>query len=226
MLLIACATQTPSWQADKIAQIPASHLQLIDSTSQQTIGTISTERVRRLLAVKDRIAAASGQSATLFISSGNEANAFSGYFTGGPFVAFNLGMIDLLGDDDDACAAIMGHEFAHLRLGHASTRKEREQTRQGAAGLVGLLLGLVHVPAGGTIADLGMQAASTVYSRDEERDADRYGVGYMKKAGYDPKGAVRAWDRMSKTSGFSIPFLSTHPQSGERLETMKQLAGE
>ncbi len=165
-----------------------------------------------------------GRYAELRIMSGTEPNAFSTYDKGSPVIGVNLGMIDLFQNDDDAYAAILGHEFAHLTLGHGAVRQQREQARTVGSTVLGFILGAAGVPGGGTIADVATQVVSTVYSRDEERDADRYGMDYMKRAGFDPKGAVRAWERMSKVSGFNIPFLSTHPQSAERLETMKRLA--
>jgi predicted Zn-dependent protease len=120
----------------------------------------------------------------------------------------------------------MGHEFAHLALGHAAAGSQaragaqrRVQSRRVRARQAG-------VPMGGTVADLATQAVSTVYSRDDEREADRMGVDLMKRAGYDPKGAVRAWEKMAAVSGLGIPFLSTHPTSAERLETMKRLAAQ
>src|SRR5690606_37900230 len=60
--------------------------------------------------------------------------------------------------------------------------------------------------------------------RDEERDADREGFKYAVEAGYDPRGAVRLWEKMqARSSGFAIPFLNTHPVTKERVETMKTL---
>lgn len=118
----------------------------------------------------------------------------------------------------------IGREYAHLGLNHSGIRQQREQTRQGVSSVIGAILGAAGVPLGGTIADVATSAVSTVYTRDEERDADRVGLGYSKSAGYDPQGAVRAWERMMAVSGISIPFLSTHSTREERLTTMKEIA--
>lgn len=227
LLLSGCAAQAPlTWNADKIAANRSTYTRLNDSKGE-TIATVETERARRLIAIKNRLVAISGQSADLLIMSGKEPNAGSTPNNGKPLVAVNLGMIDLLQNDDDAYAAVLGHELAHLALGHRAIREQRESVREGASSVLGVALRLAGVPGGGTIADLGTQVVTTAYSRDEERDADRYGIDYMKRAGFNPQGAVRAWERMSAAhSGFSIPFLSTHPQSAERLETMKRLAAE
>ena len=79
----------------------------------------------------------------------------------------------------------------------------------------------------GTLASLGTTAISRVYSRDEERDADRLGFAYMAKAGFNPQGAIRVWEKLSKTaSSAALPFLNSHPASDERIENMKRLAAE
>ncbi len=225
MLLLAGCAQAPlTWKANDLVALNASQIHLTRQSDGEIIGVIQRERIQRLIAIKDRIAAAAGRSAELIIASGKEPNAFATHLQGRPVIGVNLGMIDMFGSDDDAYAAILGHEFAHLTLGHGAIRQQREQLKTVASTALGFILGAAGIPGGGVAVDVAAQAISTVYSRDEERDADRDGLDYMKRAGFDPKGAVRAWERMSKVSGFSIPFLSTHPTSTERLETMKRLA--
>ncbi len=227
LLLSGCAAQAPlTWRADRIASNSAAYTRLTNSTGE-TIATIQTARARRLMTIKNRLATASGQEAELFVMGGKEPNAASTVSKGRPLVAVNIGMIELMQDDDDAYAAVLGHELAHLALGHRAIREQRESARSMASSILGVALGADGVPGSNTIADLGTQVVTTAYSRDEERDADRAGIGYMKRAGFNPQGAIRAWERMSAaSSGPMIPFLSSHPQSAERLETMKRLAAE
>lgn len=227
-VLAGCtARQQPSiWKASALAEAPSSTIRLLNK-EKEVVGYVDRSTAQRLLEIKNRIEDASGSSrAELVIAAGDQPNAFAGPTPQGPIVGINLAMIKLLGSDWDAYAAIIGHEYAHLKLNHSGIRKEREQARQGISTILGVVLGAAGVPMGGTIADLGTTAVATTYTRDEERDADRVGLDYAKRAGYDPQGAVRAWQRMmNASSGLSIPFLSTHPQSEERLEAMKSLAG-
>jgi predicted Zn-dependent protease len=65
------------------------------------------------------------------------------------------------------------------------------------------------------------------YSRKHESEADRIGLVYMARAGYDPEEAVAFWQRFSDynagAGGSSVPaFLRTHPVDSERI---KQLRG-
>jgi beta-barrel assembly-enhancing protease len=226
LLLSGCATQPPEvWKASTIAQAASPTVRLIGKENE-VLGQIDRDAAGKLLEIKGRIENAAGvRYAELLITTGDSPNAFSGPTKQGLVVGVNLSMIKLFESDWDAFAAIMGHEYAHIVLNHSGIRQQREETRQGFSSVLGFALGLAGVPMSGTVADLTTTAVATTYTRDEERDADKAGLGYAKRAGYDPRGAVRAWQKMMSASGsFSIPFLSTHPTSAERLETMKQLA--
>jgi predicted Zn-dependent protease len=225
LLLAGCATQPEVWKASTIAQAASPTVRLIGK-EKEVLGQIDRDTARRLLEIKGRIENAAGAgSAELLITTGDSPNAFSGPTKQGLVVGVNLPMVKLFESDWDAFAAIMGHEYAHLVLNHSGVRQQREETRQGISAVLGFALGFAGVPMGGTVADLTTTAVATIYTRDEERDADKAGLDYARRAGYDPRGAVRAWQKMmSASENFSIPFLSTHPPSTERLETMKQLA--
>jgi predicted Zn-dependent protease len=225
-LLIGCASQPQSiatWEIEHTLQTNTEFAKFSNSRGE-TVATLETAKVRRLIGIKEKIASASGRHAELLLMGGDEANALSTYMEGRPVVAINIAMIDLLDGDNDAYAAVLGHEFAHLALGHGEIRTQREEKRSIAATILGNILGLSGVPLGGTIADLTTTAVSTIYSRDEERDADRQGVAFMKIAGFDPRGAARAWEKIGNAANQSDSLLSTHPSSVERLENMKRLA--
>ena len=232
-VLLFCATpraeqdKLKTWDAEAIARLSGQTTRLLDGPGGEAITTVNVEKVRRLVDVKNRIANAANQQAKLVIVSGAEPNAFATKQNGSPLVAVNLAMMNLLGEDYDAYAAIMGHEVAHLTLNHGDIRQQREGVRTVASSLLGLVLGRYGVPMGGTIADVSTTVVSRAFSREDESAADRLGVTYMREAGFDPSGAVRAWERMASTSkSRGLPFLSTHPAPQERLEEMKQLAAQ
>jgi predicted Zn-dependent protease len=62
------------------------------------------------------------------------------------------------------------------------------------------------------------------FSRSHELEADRIGLIYMAKAGYDPRAAVTFWQRMDKLSEGGQPpeFLSTHPSHGRRIQQLRE----
>jgi predicted Zn-dependent protease len=80
---------------------------------------------------------------------------------------------------------------------------------------------------------MGSQAAQLLflsYGRDDERESDDVGVEYAAKGGYEAAEGAEFFSslkRMSESSGQSIPsFLSTHPDPGEREQTIVRLAQE
>ena len=60
------------------------------------------------------------------------------------------------------------------------------------------------------------------FSRDNESEADKLGVDYMRAAGYDVKQSVKLWEKMGAASGSRSPeFMSTHPNPDTRIKDLK-----
>lgn len=151
------------------------------------------------------------------------ANAFAMRHGEAALVAITLGMVDALGDDEAAWAALFGHEFAHLDLRHSEVRQQRQQTGEGLSAAMGLALTLAGVPFGPVFADATSAVVERGYSRDDERAADQAGIAAMARAGYDPAGAVRLFEKLDG-SGPLFAFLSTHPAGAERLDAARAAA--
>jgi predicted Zn-dependent protease len=60
-------------------------------------------------------------------------------------------------------------------------------------------------------------------SRLQESEADKLGLIFMAKAGYDPQNAVDFWQRMASASSGQKPpqFLSTHPSDNSRIRDLE-----
>jgi predicted Zn-dependent protease len=133
-------------------------------------------------------------------------------------------MLELLQEDVDKLASLLGHEAAHIAKGHGATARTRSNTLQAIGSAVGMGLGAAGIPAGGVITGFAVDLIDTAYSRDDEREADAIGVEYAISAGYDPYGAVSLQEKMLQLSGGPlIPFLSSHPSGRERIENLKAL---
>jgi predicted Zn-dependent protease len=171
-----------------------------------------------------RIARAANVQAELVLVDGDEPNAFAALIGGRRAVAINLGMVKLIGAEDDEFAALLGHETAHWAKGHVDSGRTRSSTIQGLGTLVGVGLGMAGVPAAGLISGLSADIIESSFSRDDEREADAWGIDYMMAAGCDPWAAVRLHEKMlALPGGVRIPFLSSHPSGQERIENLKQL---
>lgn len=67
------------------------------------------------------------------------------------------------------------------------------------------------------------------YSRGHETEADAIGLQYAARAGYDPRAAIRFWERMEqKSAGKDKPpeFLSTHPADETRIKNLNAVMPE
>jgi predicted Zn-dependent protease len=231
-LLFAAASawaQKPAmWRLEELANSPAPAVTLHKGAGRTQVGVISTSRARLIVDAKARLEQAAGVGADLVLVEGSQPNAFSTPTSkAGPLVGLNLGMVELLGDDADAYAALLGHEYAHLTLRHRESRVARESLR--LLGTTVLSIALASQGAGrgaADVANFATQAVSMTFSREEERDADRTGLRYAAAAGFDPHGAVRVWERMAAGGERTVPFLSSHPASAERVENMRALAAE
>ena len=150
----------------------------------------------------------------------------------GGYVYVTRGILAAL-DNEAQLAMVLGHETGHVAARHAS-----QSALEQKAGQIALVGGAVvgqqalGLPAD-QILQMGGMATKLLflrYSRDDEREADRLGVEYSAKAGFkssDASSFFATLKRMQQQSGQSLPsMLSTHPDPGDRQETIKKLAAE
>jgi predicted Zn-dependent protease len=150
-------------------------------------------------------------------------------------IAVNRGLLTELKSESEL-AAVLGHEIVHAAARHGAKAQERGTLMQ--AGMVAAQVGAV---VGGVDADMaalamagggvGLQMVQMKYGRDQELESDYYGMHYMKRAGYDPVGAITLQEtfvRLSeehgaKSNAFEQLFAS-HPPSPERVAKNKETA--
>jgi predicted Zn-dependent protease len=128
--------------------------------------------------------------------------------------------------DETGLAVVMGHEVAHAIAGHGNERMSQALL----ANMGGLALSVALSSKPKQTRELSMIAfgvGATVgvllpYSRLHESEADRMGLMFMARAGYDPRAAVPFWERMNEKGGPRPPeFLSTHPAPASRIDNLK-----
>src|ERR1043165_7475727 len=107
-------------------------------------------------------------------------NAFT---TGCCNVYVNRGLLLNINSEAEL-AGVLGHEIGHVTARHPA----RRQTRGVAASLGAMAAAiLTGSNAIGQLANIGAQAWMQGYGRENEMEADRLGMKYMTKAGYDPE---------------------------------------
>jgi predicted Zn-dependent protease len=112
-------------------------------------------------------------------------------------------------DNDSQLAAVLGHETGHVTAHHAAERASQSTLASGILGAAG----------GGDLGAVGVQYLLLMPNgRLQESEADRLGVDYMYRAGFDVTQAVRLWEKMGQAGGSRNPeFLSTHPSPATRI---------
>lgn len=221
-----CATQRDKLilRVKDVVLMPSPMVELEGAEGADVI-TVPTRTMQELFLAHTRISRTANVRSELYITAGNEPNAFVGSdATGQIIIGINVGMIKLVGDDVNAYAALIGHEAAHLAKDHGVSGKLRSNTIDLIGTVIGAGLGMAGVPGGGLIGGLAADVVDSAYSRDQEREADALGLEYMIANRYDPQGAIRLHELLLKShTGFRIPFLSTHPSSSERIDNLRAL---
>ncbi len=153
----------------------------------------------------------------------NMLNAFAGP---AGYVFLFSGLI-LEFEHESDLAGVLAHELAHVSQRHLADRIQKSQIVAPAA-MIGMLAGAFLGGGQSTKAALaiGSQALGTSamlsFTRENERDADQIGMGYLIKAGFNPWGLVRGFKVMRRKQwimGRDIPsYLSTHPGLDERID--------
>ena len=138
-------------------------------------------------------------------------------------IAINRGLMLEL-DNEAELAAVLGHEVTHSAARH-SAQKMDQATLLGV-GMTVLGAATANEQYGNLVvggAALGAQLVQSKYGRDDELEADYYGMQYMSEAGYNPQGAVKLQEtfvRLSKgrQSDWISGLFASHPPSQSRVD--------
>ncbi len=140
-------------------------------------------------------------------------------------ITINSGMI-AIAKTDAQLATIVGHEMAHVFMGHGE-KKEFNMTLGKIGGTLvdgGFLL--AGVSTRGAFGNRFASAGAAAYSPAFEREADYVGAYYTARAGYDIEGTEEIWFTSGIMHPDSIRFTTTHPAAPIRFVQMKKVAAE
>lgn len=205
----------------QMAQLAASAWTDLKQQERITNDPKYTTRVNR---VAPKIIRAAGESPAEWevrVFASDDLNAFA--LPGGK-IGIYAGILDLM-ENDAQIATVLGHEVAHVKFNHSGERYS--QSSLASAGL-----SVAQVAASGSqyqneiLGVLGAGASLGIilpFSRKHELEADRFGVRYMHRAGYDPNEAIRFWEKLSSMkSGAPPEILSTHPSDATRIAQLRR----
>jgi predicted Zn-dependent protease len=193
---------------------------IIDPALQNYVSSIG----QKLAAVSDR----PGLPWEFVVLDNSVPNAWA--LPGGK-IAINRGLLIELQDEAEL-AAVLGHEVVHAAARHSAA----QMTRGTLVGMTGQIAAIASQTAGyGELGGMAAQASGAAfmakYGRDDELEADQYGMKYMVRAGYDPQAAVRLQEtfvRLSagRQSDFISGLFASHPPSQARVDANKRHAAE
>ena len=135
-----------------------------------------------------------------------------------------------LANSEAELAGVIGHEIGHVYERHTARRVSRGNLAQIGAAAVAILTGSQDTAQ---MAAQGAQLYLLRFNRTQEFEADQVGVRLLARAGYDPLGEAQFLNTLGNWSNFEMQiagvqappeFLSTHPNSAERVRRAAQEA--
>ena len=121
---------------------------------------------------------------------------------------------------------VLGHEMGHVTARHSASQQSKQQL--GQILLMGGMIASEKFREFGMYAMQGMELLFLKFSRDNESEADRLGVEYSSKIGYDANEMANFFNVLNKMQMSSdhagVPtFMSTHPDPGDRYNAVRRI---
>ncbi len=156
-----------------------------------------------------------------------QINAFA--MAGGKVGVFS-GLFKII-KNDDQLASVLAHEIGHVAAHHVNEKLSQEMAIQGGGLLVGGVMagsGAGALTSQAVLDAYGLSSGITAvgFDRKKEKEADRIGIMYMARAGYNPEESIKVIENLENASaGMPTPpaWLSTHPSNPERILQLMDL---
>ncbi|MGD9015878.1 MAG: M48 family metalloprotease [Desulfobacterales bacterium] len=160
-----------------------------------------------------------------------EQDVFNAFATPAGHIFVFSGLIEAL-DREEELAGILAHEIAHVQCRHISDKigRAKKANMMSLAGTIaGILLGVGGMPDVGQAVAVGSaagaQSSMLAYSRQDETQADQFGLSNLFNAGYNGDGLVSGFEKIRSKTWFGskdVPtYLMTHPAVEDRIVGLK-----
>jgi beta-barrel assembly-enhancing protease len=171
--------------------------------------------------VGDRLSAAARPhwfTERFYVVRGNQISAFS---APGGYVFVNEGLLRTINNTDEL-ANVLGHETAHLVLGHVQAKVEQQKRKSFLTNIGKALTGKGSAGAQNTF-----DAATKIgnysflnFTRQQEYAADELGAKLAAKAGYNPWGTVWFFNELGRLVGDAgyEQYVQEHPSTSDRTD--------
>lgn len=187
----------------------------VDSTSQTAL---------RVKQIGYKVASASERqdlTYRFYVIDKDEINAFT---TPGGNIYFYTGLLNQL-KTDDQIASVLAHEIGHTAAKHTI---KKYQAALGYNVISSLVLSQISGTAQSALklsSNTVMGLVSSAYSRQDEYEADRLGIRYMNRAGYDMNATIEVFQVLQRESngGGTPVILRSHPHVSDRIVQAKEI---
>lgn len=205
----AITAVTLSDEAMKEPAIEAAKL----SDSQNTIAPNNNHYSQRLQQLTEKLVQQDGYLFDIKVYKKSEVNVFA--MADGTIRIYS-GLMDIMNDEE--LLVVIGHEAGHVVKDHVRRKVQLayagRAVRKGAPSLNNEIGDIARSQFRGFAEKL----LNAQFSQHEEREADDYGLVFLKKTAYEPTSAVFALRKLA-TLGANHTFLSSHPAPGKKAET-------
>jgi len=233
LTIAACATNPATGKKEFSLMSEAQEIELgknMDGEVRREMGLYEDAELQRYVeSVGLRLARASQRPNLPWHFAVVDEPAVNAFALPGGYIYLTRGILPFL-DSEGELAGVLGHEIGHVTARHSA----QQYTKATSAGL-GVQLLSIFVPEARPFQGLTETALGVLflkYGRDDELQADRLGVDYTAKTGWNPAGVgnmLRTLARLDEASGSrrGVPnWLSTHPAPADRVEKVQAYISE
>ncbi|MDX9928223.1 MAG: M48 family metalloprotease [Bacteroidales bacterium] len=231
LLLGSCAVNPVTGKKQLMLMTEAQEIQLGADYDPQVVATFGEYRDDRMLALINE----KGKEMGLISHRPKLAYHFrildtpviNAFAVPGGYIYLTRGILAHLNNEAEMLG-VLGHEMGHITARHTAASQAKQQL--GSLLLIGGMIASEEFRNYAEYAMQGMQLLFLSFSRDDEREADRLGVEYSSKIGYDAKKMADFYKVLVKMNMASdhagVPtFMSTHPDPGDRYNSVLNDAG-
>ncbi|TAE38905.1 MAG: M48 family peptidase [Runella slithyformis] len=139
-------------------------------------------------------------------------------------VFITMGLLKRL-KTEDQLAGVLGHEIGHVIGRHSAQQMAKQELVSGLAGAASAAMSDPNSPSGSAyITQYVANLMNLKYGRDDELEADDFGVKYLVKTGRNPDAMLEVIEILAQAGGKDRPaeFQSTHPSPENRVIKIKE----
>jgi predicted Zn-dependent protease len=154
-----------------------------------------------------------------------DSTALNAFAAPGGYILVTSALIQML-DTEDELAAVLGHEVAHVvRKHHYRVIRKQQMLEFGANAVsIGGEAGAMADKLSGMVANVMARGLD----KSAEYEADRDGMVYAARAGYDASALIRVMEKISQVSKDESGklLLATHPSANDRSISLAKSVNE